>query len=56
VTDHPGVCDAYMPPTGNPENSGYCARCGIPDWKHTAPAAQPGHYTCCWCGGEAGHE
>lgn len=27
------VCGVYQPPT-TPEDSGYCARCGMTDWKH----------------------
>ena len=38
-TDHPGVCDAYAPPTDNPEDSGFCARCGMFDWRHADAVA-----------------
>jgi hypothetical protein len=35
----PSVCHAYQPPSVR-ENSGYCARCGMYDWRHTSqPAA-----------------
>jgi hypothetical protein len=36
--DEAPVCHAYIPPTGKPEDSGYCARCGMFDWQHTGPA------------------
>jgi hypothetical protein len=36
------TCDAYAPPTGKPEDSGFCDRCGMHDWRHAAPAVQPG--------------
>ena len=32
------VCRVYAPPTGRPEDSGFCARCGMYDWRHTRPA------------------
>ncbi|NUS74917.1 MAG: hypothetical protein HOV70_01785 [Streptomyces sp.] len=28
------ACRVYVPPTGA-EDSGYCARCGMFDWRHT---------------------
>ncbi|MFD6035271.1 hypothetical protein ACFWHF_12125 [Streptomyces griseoincarnatus] len=35
----PPVCSAYQPPQAR-EDSGYCARCGMYDWRHTSqPAA-----------------
>jgi hypothetical protein len=33
------VCDTYAPPTGKPESSGYCARCGMYDWRHAGPVS-----------------
>lgn len=33
------VCEAYVPPTGQPADCGLCARCGMYDWRHQAPAA-----------------
>lgn len=36
----PSTCAAYVPPA-SPDDSGYCARCGMYDWKHAAHAGAP---------------
>lgn len=34
------VCHAYVPPTDKPDDSGYCARCGMFDWRHREPVPE----------------
>jgi hypothetical protein len=38
ATPDPDPCDTYQPPT-TPEDSGYCAHCGMSDYKHRAGPA-----------------
>lgn len=40
IAPDPEPCDAYQPPTTS-EDSGYCARCGMNDFKHAAAPKQP---------------